>query len=252
MDVNNNDQDYDDTMGSPDDVGLTNGTNHANSTDNVDGLQEYDPAEWTKAPKKCPKTGRFLPGTGVSRLGGRPVGAKDKISRQLIDICTDLVADKGSEILEHLARTDPAAAMAICLKVVPNAELMMAHQDEREGGSNGDTNVTISLVNAPGSNATPAIESPVERISQDRIPRETIIEQVAEDVPQPAAERAPEPSRQQKYEAAVDAQAEQDRQAAECQRATNEKIRMHGGLTGKPARSAAPDPIIYPDDSEVI
>ena len=244
MDVNNNDQDYDDTMGSPDDVGLSNDTNHANSTDNVDGTQEYDPAEWTKPPKKCPKTGRFLPGTGVSRLGGRPVGAKDKISRQLIDICTDLVADKGSEILEHLARTDPAAAMAICLKVVPNAELMMAHQDEREGGSNGDTNITISLVNAPGSSATPRLDSPVERIQHTPDDLARVISE--------AAYRAPEQSREEKYRAAADAQAEQDRQAAECQRATNEKIRLHGGLTGKPARSAAPDPIIYPDDSEVI
>ena len=42
-----------------------------------------------------------------------------------------------------------------------------------------------------------------------------------------------------------------DREAAEHQRALNERIRMHGGITGKPARSSAADTLPYRDDDVI-
>ena len=42
MDVNGNNQDHDDTIGSIDDVGSTNDTNHANTDDNSVGIPDRE------------------------------------------------------------------------------------------------------------------------------------------------------------------------------------------------------------------
>lgn len=214
----------------------TNDTNTANTDDNSVAIPDRE--AYHRPLKRDPKSGKFLPGTGSrGYLGGRPKGAKDKISTKMIEICSDLVADKGAEILEHLARTDPAAAMAICLKVVPNSEWMQAHTEEREELSGGrDNNVRISVVAAPDrlsdnrssqqiEDRQRGLESPVERIQR---PTEDVVA-TQDDADEDAAEAERERVRKQ-----------------------NEVLKAHGNLTGRRARSAAPDAIEYPDDEDWV
>lgn len=220
--------------------GVKTTENDAIPEENSDGSQEMLPDNPVfSAPLTRDSKGRFTKGTGSrGHLGGRPKGAKDKISRQLIEICSDLVADKGSEILEHLAKTDPAAAMAICLKVVPNSEWVQAHTEERQGDSSAGQDVTIRLVSAPSPQTR--LEAPVSRITHEGVPTDTIIEHAARE----ASEAPVGPT-----------QEELDREAAEAERERkarlNEQIRAHGGLTGKPSRSAAPDTLDYPEDGVI-
>lgn len=244
MDINNMDDHNDDeTIGSIDDVG-----SEVEPVDNSDGTPENP--KFSAPLLRDPVTGKFIKGTGTrGHLGGRPKGAKDKISTKMIEICSDLVANKGAEILEHLARTDPAAAMAICLKVVPNSEWMQAHSEERSSGQSGPQEVTIRMVSSPS-----------QRLPDDRTQAQIRDQQRGLNSP---VERLPEPSGddlRDVIEAEIDAPTEPvesdqeraDREAAEAERERiqrqNDAIRAHGGLTGKPARSARPDTLDYPED----
>lgn len=254
MDINNMDDPRDDeTIGAADDVGTK-----VESAEKADGSLGYDPTVWSKAPRKCPTTGRFLPGTGGSLKGGRPVGAKDKISTKMIEICSELVADKGAEILEHLAKTDPAAAMAICLKVVPNSEWIQAHTEERTGERSGQpVQVNIGVVPSPSPRLSDTrtqaqiddqqrgLVRPVERLpepTQDDL-RDVI--EAAVDVPT-------EPSEDAVVATQDDANEEAARAERERVRRQNEAMKAHGELVGRRPRSAAPDTLDYPDDPSMI
>ena len=243
MDVNEGN--HDDTLGSPDDTGFTRTVTEGHdvgtvveSTNNVVDSSEYDPDEWTKPPIRDEKTGRFLPGTGVSKKGGRPVGAKDKISRKLVDLCTDLVADKGSEMLDHLSRTDPAAAMAICLKVVPPEEMRRVFNDDMDTTKDALNQITINLVSKPTEQR---IEAPVSRITHADIPLDSVIEQAAEEAAVKPVQEPPEPTQEQ-----LDREAE--RVEVERVARRNDTVKAHGGLTGRPKRRDPGSTLDYPDE----
>lgn len=116
------------------------------SANNVDGNALYDPAEWTKPPKKDPKTGRFLPGTGVSRKGGRKHGSRDKITTTMVDMANNTLQEHGAAMWEELSRTDPVACLALISKLLPNADLSAAIQGENSDEDQRLKDISIRLV----------------------------------------------------------------------------------------------------------
>jgi hypothetical protein len=95
---------------------------------------------------KCPKTGKWLKGTGAPAGGGRKKGSKDKITRTMIDMATATLEQSGERMWQDLAASDPVACLALITKLLPNQELSEAIQQ-----SDGDTNqqlrdITVRLV----------------------------------------------------------------------------------------------------------
>ena len=126
------------------------------SGNNVDGnTVEYDPEDWTGPPKKCPKTGRFLPGTGVSRKGGRPHGSRDKITTTMLSMAAATLEQHGERMWQDLSATDSMACLALISKLMPSGDLSAAIQ----GADNSEDNqrlkdISIRLV----SDNTKALE----------------------------------------------------------------------------------------------
>ena len=104
---------------------------------------------------KDPKTGQWLKGTGQPNGGGRPKGAKDKITRTMIDMATSTLEEHGERMWRDLSATDPVACLALITKLLPNVDLSAAIQ----GADNSEDNqrlkdISIRLV----SDNTKAIE----------------------------------------------------------------------------------------------
>jgi hypothetical protein len=89
---------------------------------------------------KDPKTGQWLKGTGQPNGGGRPKGAKDKITRTMIDMATSTLEEHGEAMWRQLSATDPVACLALISKLLPNADLSAAIQ----GAENGEDNQRLS------------------------------------------------------------------------------------------------------------
>ena len=147
----------DDTIAAPDDVGT-----EVEPAKKADGLLEYDPEVWSKPPKKCPKTGRFIAGTGGSKKGGRPKGSKDKISVQFLQIMEAVIEEQGADMMRRLAEENPAAALAIISRSLP-AKAMQDAIDESNKGEDGPITVTINL--APANPKAQLERDKVERLS---------------------------------------------------------------------------------------
>ena len=228
-------------------------TQDVNSAIKADGTQQYDPAEWSKAPKKDPKTGRFIAGTGGSTKGGRPKGSKDRVSQAMVDLATELVADRGRELFHEMADRDPAQALALVSKIISPEELRAVYAEDRKEEKNQPQEVTINLVSSPSPRLSDrrtdqqiqdnqrGLTSPVQRIespSQDDL----------RDVIEAAVDEPTEPVESPQEVA--------DREAAEAERQRvarqNALIREHGGMTGKPRRGSAPNTLDYPDDPSIV
>jgi hypothetical protein len=97
-----------------------------------------------KPPQRDPVSGQFLPG---NKGGGRPKGSKDKVSTKLVALMTELMEKRGEELIGRVADDDPAAALAILTRIVPQAELQRIFLDGDEDKQERDTNITIRLVN---------------------------------------------------------------------------------------------------------
>ena len=258
MDVNNNDQDHEiDTLNSPDDTGFTRTvteghdvgfTNveeqHGNVEDQLgDGINtvpetvEYAVEGQEKPLLKDAKTGKFIKGTGHSGKGGRKIGSKDRVSQKLVDIAQSLMERRGAELLEEVADRAPEQALALITKIIPASELTKLFEQDRAETELRDHTININLV---GGTSLPrpenAIEAPVQRIKHTPDDLATVISEGAYMATEEPVERAPEPSREDKFRAVQDAQEEADRLAVERERERvaiqNENIKRHGGRTG--------------------
>ena len=96
------------------------------------------------SPARDPITGHFLPGNSG---GGRPKGSKDKVSQKLVTLMTELMEKRGEELIGRVADDDPAAALAILTRIVPQAELQRIFLDGDDDKQDKETNITIRLVN---------------------------------------------------------------------------------------------------------
>ena len=188
MDINNMDEHQDDeTIGSIDDAGFTRtvaegndvgsiDTNHANTAEKAVDSQ----AEWSAPAKRDPVTGKFIAGTGGSLKGGRPKGSKDRVSKAMVDLATELVADRGRELFHEMADRDPAQALALVSKIISPEELRAVYAEERaEEQGKSVQEVTINLVSSSSPRLTDSrtsqqiedrqrgLESPVERLTSE-------------------------------------------------------------------------------------
>jgi hypothetical protein len=204
----------------------TIGTNTANTGEKAVGSQVYDPQEWSSAPLRDPKTGRWIKGTGGSLKGGRPVGARDKITNQMIRLAEETAAEYGEEMFRRLAKDDPAACLALITRLLPNSDLSKAIEGESEGG-NEITQVNISITPSPTQRLPDArtqeqvdaqqrgLARPVERLEA---PLDDVVEEVAQAPSEPRKHKAPASGipgykRGQKSDTAVywDEETEEDR-----------------------------------------
>ena len=108
------------------------------------------------APERDPTTGQFLPG---NKGGGRPKGAKDKVSTKLVSLMTDLMESRGEELISRVADSDPAAALAILTRIVPQAELQRIFLDGDEDKAAGN-DIRITLINQVKDDALPHHDAP--------------------------------------------------------------------------------------------
>ena len=174
--------------------------------DNSDGSPD-NPA--FSAPLKRDSKGRFIKGTGTrGHLGGRPKGARDKITTTMIRLAEDVAAEYGEEMFRTLAKHDPAACLALITRLLPNPDLSKAIEGEEQ--TDQPVNVTINL--QPARPANQQVErDKVERLSHLSEDDKDFIREVVEDnvtastekgeefppidmnAPPPRRERAPQP-----------------------------------------------------------
>jgi hypothetical protein len=179
---------------------------------------------------KDAKTGKFIKGTGSSGKGGRKKGSRDRVSQAMVDLATDLVANRGAELFSEMADRDPAQALALVAKIVPPEEMRKVFEQEREPEKGRPVQVNIGVV-----------PSPSPRLSDNRSEEEITTRQRGLESP---VERLPEPTQETQDEMAA-------REAREKRARLNDAIRAHGGATGRARRAEAPiDPIEYRDGEE--
>ena len=113
-----------------------------------DDVANHDnkPLDKASAPVlRDPVTGKFLPGT--ARGPGRPHGAKSQFNKQVVDSLQALWERDGDELLEQLARDKPEVIMAMVSRMIPQQLAAEAITGEKEGDTNKNTDVRITLVN---------------------------------------------------------------------------------------------------------
>ena len=94
---------------------------------------------------RCPETGKFIKGW---KGGGRKKGSKDKLNQQVIGTMERLWAQRGEEIMEHLADTKPEVLAGLIARLIPQslAEEAIQGKDSDEI-SDKNQEVRITLIN---------------------------------------------------------------------------------------------------------
>ena len=94
---------------------------------------------------RCPETGKFIKGW---KGGGRKKGSKDKLNQQVIGTMERLWAQRGEEIMEHLADTKPEVLAGLIARLIPQslAEEAIQGKDSDEI-TDKNQEVRITLIN---------------------------------------------------------------------------------------------------------
>ena len=128
-----------------------------NDITEADDIAESPQETAVMAPERDPVSGQFLPG---NKGGGRPKGAKDKVSTKLVNLMTELMERRGEELIGRVADDDPAAALAILTRIVPQAELQRIFLDGDQVDAANKTDVTIRLVQQVQENQSLTSDTP--------------------------------------------------------------------------------------------
>lgn len=94
---------------------------------------------------RCKETGQFIKGW---KGGGRKKGSKDKLNQQVIATMEKLWAQRGEEIMDHLADTKPEVLAGLIARLIPQslAEEAIQGKDSDEI-TDKNQEVRITLVN---------------------------------------------------------------------------------------------------------
>ena len=111
-----------------------------------------------------PVTGQFVKGW---KGGGRPKGSKDKLNQQVIGTMERLWAQRGDEIMEHLATTKPEVLAGLVARLIPQSLAEEAINGEEAGKGQGNQEVTIRLVSQASE---PALPEPVIEVEGELLP----------------------------------------------------------------------------------
>ena len=95
-----------------------------------------------RSSRRCLETGQFLSGW---KGGGRPKGAKDKLNQQVIGTMERLWAQRGDEIMEHLAAEKPEVLAGLVARLIPQSLAAEAITGDTEKVQ-GNQDITIRLV----------------------------------------------------------------------------------------------------------
>lgn len=114
----------------------------------MDHLAEVDATD--RNAMRCPETGKFIKGW---KGGGRKKGSKDKLNQQVIGTMERLWAQRGDEIMEHLAETKPEVLAGLVARLIPQSLAAEAIEGEETEKGKGNQEVRITLVNRVEDNA---------------------------------------------------------------------------------------------------
>ena len=102
-----------------------------------------------------PVTGQFVKGW---KGGGRPKGSKDKLNMQVISTMERLWAQRGDEIMEHLAAEKPEVLAGLVARLIPQSLAAEAIEGEETEKGQHNQEVTIRLVQQSNEPALPPRE----------------------------------------------------------------------------------------------
>ena len=110
-----------------------------------------------------PVTGQFVAGW---KGGGRPKGSKDKLNMQVISTMERLWAQRGDEIMEHLAAEKPEVLAGLVAKLIPQSLAAEAISGEAEKAQ-GNQEVTVRVVTQQHQDVLPPREVEGELLTDD-------------------------------------------------------------------------------------
>jgi len=126
--------------------------------------QEMDHIDVTdRGAMRCPESGKFLPGW---KGGGRKKGAKDKLNMQVIATMERLWAQRGDEIMEHLAAEKPEVLAGLVARLIPQSLAAEAITGESEKVQ-GNQEVTVRVVTQQHHDVLPPREVVGELMHDD-------------------------------------------------------------------------------------
>ena len=112
-------------------------------TDDVQPPEEMASKVVDRSECRDPQTGQFVAGW---KGGGRPKGSKDKLNQQVISTMERLWAQRGDEIMEHLASEKPEVLAGLVARLIPQSLAAEAISGEAEKAEQNQE-VRITLVN---------------------------------------------------------------------------------------------------------
>ena len=92
---------------------------------------------------RCPETGKFIKGW---KGGGRKKGSKDKLNQQVIGTMEKLWAQRGEEIMEHLADTKPEVLAGLIARLIPQSlaeEAIQGKDSDEIADKNQEVRITL-------------------------------------------------------------------------------------------------------------
>ena len=118
-----------------------------------------------------PTTGQFVAGW---KGGGRKKGSKDKLNQQVIATMEKLWAQRGEEIMDHLADTKPEVLAGLIARLIPQslAEEAIQGVDSNEI-SDKNQEVRITLVNQVKDDAALTHNDIPKLVEGEVIPNDT-------------------------------------------------------------------------------
>ena len=138
-------------------------TDEIDSDDVKEIPQEMAIKQEERSSRRCPETGQFLAGW---KGGGRPKGSKDKLNQQVIGTMERLWAQRGDEIMQHLAETKPEVLAGLVARLIPQSLAAEAIEGEKQD-SQGNQEVTIKVVTQQHQDVLPPREVEGELLLDD-------------------------------------------------------------------------------------
>jgi hypothetical protein len=111
-----------------------------------------------------PVTGQFVAGW---KGGGRPKGSKDKLNQQVISTMERLWAQRGDEIMDHLASEKPEVLAGLVARLIPQSLAAEAIEGEATGKGQADQQVTVRVITQTQDAVLPPREVEGELLPHD-------------------------------------------------------------------------------------
>jgi len=132
-------------------------------TDDVQPPEEMASKVVDRSECRDPQTGQFVAGW---KGGGRPKGSKDKLNQQVISTMERLWAQRGDEIMEHLASEKPEVLAGLVARLIPQSLAAEAISGEAEKAQSNQE-VTVRVVTQQHQDVLPPREVVGELVDEN-------------------------------------------------------------------------------------